>query len=374
MTTTALIIGGGIAGTTAAMALHKAGLEPTVLEGRTHGAADRGAFLTIMPNGMNALAAVDADVPVEEAGFPALTPIVLDHQGQRLTESDREGSGSRQTAPRTLTRARLYELLHTEARQRGVPIEHGKHLTEARATEQGATAVFDDGTVHTADVLIGADGVHSQTRNWIDTSAPTPQQVGLTLIYGYAPEAPHPYPGGYCMIHGSQAFFGYTTDPSGTTWWFARLPGGNEDHATLETTTPEQWKRRARDYVVADATPAADIIDATGDQVTGLNAYDLPHVPIWQHNTMTLVGDAAHAASPASAQGASMALEGAVVLGQCLRDKPVHEALAHYEHLRRDRAERVVGMGRSRSRNTPNAESPLAAWIINHHIEWDSTT
>lgn len=372
--TTALIIGGGVAGTTAAMALRKAGLDPVVVEARQRGAADRGAFLTIMPNGMDALAAVDAYAPVEDIGFPALAPRVLGHDGKSLTEESREGNGSRRLAPRTMTRARLYEVLHTEARHRGVPIEHGKRLIEARATEQQATAVFDDGTVRTADVLVGADGVRSRTRNWIDASAPAPRQVGLTLVYGYAPDAPHPYPGGYCMVHGGEAFFGYTTDPNGTTWWFARLPGGNEDHATLEATTAEQWKRRARDHVVGDDTPAADIIDATRDQVTGLNAYDLPHVPTWRHHNMTLTGDAAHAASPASAQGASMALEDAVVLGQCLRDEPVNDALDHYERLRRDRAERVVGMGRARSQNTPDVESPLAPWIVNHHIHWDTPT
>lgn len=371
--TTVLIVGGGIAGTTAAMALRKAGLDPAVVEARQHGAADRGAFLTIMPNGMDALAAVDMHAPVEDIGFPALAPRVLGHDGKSLNES-RASSGSRRLAPRTVTRAHLYEVLQTEARHRGVPVEHGKRLIEARATEREATAVFDDGTVRAADVLIGADGVRSRTRNWIDASAPEPRQVGLTLIYGYAPEAPHPYPDGYCMIHGSEAFFGYTTDPNGTTWWFARLPGGNDDHAALEATSAQQWKRRARDHVARDETPAADIIDATGDQVTGLNAYDLPHVPVWRHRTMTLAGDAAHAASPASAQGASMALEDAVVLGRSLRDKPVGDALDHYARLRCDRAEQVVGMGRARSHNTPDVESPLAPWIVNHHIDWDAQT
>lgn len=151
--TTALIIGGGIAGTTAAMALRKAGLDPAVVEARQHGAADRGAFLTIMPNGMDALAAVDAYAPVEDIGFPALAPRVLGHDGKPLTES-RESSDSRRLAPRTTTRARLYEVLHAEARHRGVPVEHGKRLIEARATEDGATAVFDDGTARTADVLM----------------------------------------------------------------------------------------------------------------------------------------------------------------------------------------------------------------------------
>ena len=105
---------------------------------------------------------------------------------------------------------------------------------------------------------------------------------------------------------------------------------------------------------------------------------------------MVIVGDAAHAPSPTSGQGASMAAEDAVVLAQCLRDLPgIPEALAAYERLRRQRVERIVAQGaRTGSAKTPGPVGrvvrdlmlPLVfrllvterstAWIYRHHIDW----
>jgi 2-polyprenyl-6-methoxyphenol hydroxylase-like FAD-dependent oxidoreductase len=69
--TKALIIGGGIAGAATAMAFRQAGIESVIYEAHSTGAADAGAFLTIMGNGMNALRAVDAHQPVIDVSFPA---------------------------------------------------------------------------------------------------------------------------------------------------------------------------------------------------------------------------------------------------------------------------------------------------------------
>jgi 2-polyprenyl-6-methoxyphenol hydroxylase-like FAD-dependent oxidoreductase len=105
---------------------------------------------------------------------------------------------------------------------------------------------------------------------------------------------------------------------------------------------------------------------------------------------MVLVGDAAHAASPSSGQGASMAIEDGIVLAKCLRDVPeIDGALAAYEHARRDRVERVVAQGRRNgSGKTPGpfgrvvrdlflrvvfprvAKSDSLAWITDYRIDW----
>ncbi|MEV5298946.1 FAD-dependent monooxygenase [Amycolatopsis methanolica] len=102
---------------------------------------------------------------------------------------------------------------------------------------------------------------------------------------------------------------------------------------------------------------------------------------------MIIVGDAAHATSPASGQGASMAIEDAVVLAKCLRDTgDVHDAFTTYESLRRHRAERVVAQG-ERNGDTlgpvmrhvlpllfklhrPGPEA--MAWLYGYRIDWDS--
>ncbi len=91
-----------------------------------------------------------------------------------------------------------------------------------------------------------------------------------------------------------------------------------------------------------DDTPAAAIIEATGDVVGG-DSYDIPTTPHWHNARMVLTGDAAHAATPAAAQGASMAVEDAVALAAALREHgDPATAFAAYESRRREQTEETV--------------------------------
>ncbi|MFS8513560.1 MAG: FAD-dependent monooxygenase [Planifilum fulgidum] len=91
--------------------------------------------------------------------------------------------------------------------------------------------------------------------------------------------------------------------------------------------------------------------------------YDVPFQPAWHRGPVVLIGDAAHATSPHAGQGASMALEDAIVLAQCLRDLPdPSEAFAAYESLRRQRAEKVVRYSRSIGNNKA-VSNPILLWL-----------
>jgi FAD-dependent urate hydroxylase len=391
--THALVIGGGIAGPTTAMALQKAGISSVVYEAYPTGADDIGAFLTIMRNGLDALRAVDACDPVIEHSFPANSVTVFSGTGKQLTHTPLGDSDSGVPGPRTLTRAGLYRVLHDELLRRGGRIEHGKRLVAAATTPNGhVRASFHDGSVAEGDLLIGADGIHSVTRTIIDPQAPQPRYTGLNIVYGYARDASlATAPASYHMIFGKHGFFGFTTSPDGHTWWFARIPGEELTKAEISTTPIEQWKQRAITLFSADNTPAADIIAATGESIVAGNAYDVPSTPVWHNRSMVLVGDAAHAASPAAGQGASMALEDSVVLAQCLRDLPdFADAFTTYEQRRRPRVERLVQTSATQGSNATSG--PLkrilrdlilpriakrrpgsSSWLYDHHINWNDT-
>ncbi|QWF76697.1 FAD-dependent oxidoreductase [Amycolatopsis sp. CA-230715] len=369
--TTAAVIGGGIAGTATAIALLKAGIGSTVYEAYPTGADDAGAFLTLMHNGMDALAAIDAHEVVAAKSF-ATNEVEFSYDGGALPVQPIGSAREDLLAPRTIRRADLHRVLHDEFVRRGGTIAHGKRL----ASFDGGVC-FTDGTRAEADFVVGADGIHSAARRLIDPDAPEPRYAGLAVVYGYAPAAPHPAPPAtYRMIQGATAFFGYTTDPGGTTWWFARLPGA-ELTGTRET-TPARWRERAAARFDGDRNPAAEIIRATGEDVFGGNAYDVPTTPRWSSGAAVLVGDAAHAASPAAGQGASMALEDSVVLAMCLRDEPARvDAFRRYEEIRRARVERLVavsgsqGAGRTTSEEARRRETERA-WLYGHHLEWSS--
>ena len=190
------------------------------------------------------------------------------------------------------------------------------------------------------------------------------------------------------MAFGRRAFFGWATAPDGSVWWFANPPA--ERPAEPGQWTPATWKAHLLDLFAADAIPAARLIEASSEIVGPWSTWDFPRVPVWHNDRMVLVGDAAHAVSPSSGQGASMAIEDAVTLGRCLAAAPgVPAALAEYEQLRRDRVEKVVAYGR-RSGSTKTAGpigavlrdalTPLVirllyrrgnpqAWILDHRID-----
>jgi 2-polyprenyl-6-methoxyphenol hydroxylase-like FAD-dependent oxidoreductase len=393
----ALIIGGGIAGPVTAMALQRAGIDSVVYEAYdTSAGLDAGAFLTVAVNGLDALGTLGAHEPVLDAGFPTRNIEFFSGTGKRLGEVPIGGTLPDGTVTHTIKRADLYRVLHDQALRRGIRIEHGKRLVDAGTTPDGdVVARFEDGTQATGDLLIGADGIHSRTRRIIDPGAPKPRYTGLGNIGGFTRNASvDTKPGIYVMVWGKRAFFGYTVSPSGEIWWFANPPSARElTRAELAATTTEQWKQRLIGLFADDAAPAVEIVKATTGELPATNQYDMPSVPTWHRGPMVIVGDAAHAASPASGQGASMAIEDAAVLAKCLRDLPdVQQAFAAYEQLRRERVERVVAQGARSS--SGKAAGPIArvlrdlmlpvilrrvassgerslAWMYGYHIDWD---
>ncbi|MFB7668672.1 FAD-dependent oxidoreductase [Kitasatospora sp. NPDC056138] len=361
-----MVIGGGIAGTAAALALHKAGFDVTVHEAHPDAGADIGAFLTLASNGMRALAQLDAAALIAGLGFPVTGMTVTDEAGARLAAMPLGEHDHPLTRYRCLRRADLGTALQDEVRRRGIPIRHGARLTAVTESATAATAVFADGSSATGDLIVGADGLHSTVRSQLDPAAPGPEYAGQSVFYGYTTDAAPPQgdPDRIIMIRGSGAAFGYLVSPAGETFWFARVPGPAVSAEEIATTTPGQWRDRLVPILRPDRTPAADIVAAMSDSLMVTNALHLSPGIRWHGRRTVLIGDAAHAASPATGQGASMALEDAVVLAKALRDADTPAAaLDCYERHRRPRVELNIATSAqlTASRSTdrpPGADGP----------------
>ncbi len=343
---TALVVGGGIAGPVAAMALQQAGIQATVYEAHPRSAEGIGVFLTVASNGIDALRTIDADKPVLAAGFPTPEILLRSATGKQLGAARAGLPLPDGTTSHTLKRADLYTAIHQQAAARGVVVQHGKRLLDVEQTGDGVRAVFDDGSDATGEVLIGADGIRSAVRRRIDRDAPAPTYVGLVNLGGYTRGVPvDAEPGSYTMIFGKRAFFGYALAPGGEVWWFANLPRGDEPaRGEVEAVTGEAWQRRLAELYAQDVGPAAGLVQASdpADIMRASPTHSLPHLPVWHAGRMVVIGDAAHAPTPSSGQGASLAIEDAVVLAKCLRDLPHEQAFGAYERLRRARVERIA--------------------------------
>ncbi|HEY6492898.1 MAG TPA: FAD-dependent monooxygenase [Trebonia sp.] len=367
-----LLAGAGIAGPAAAIALAKAGIEAEILEAYPEDADGTGAFLTLTANGQDALRAIDAEDAMVAASFPASRLKLFSPAGDLLADAP---LGRDHPCPRTITRAALSAVLRAQAQAAGVTVRYGKRLASAAVGPDGrVTVTCADGSSAAADLLIGADGIRSPVRTLIDPDAPAPRYTGLTIACGYTP-APPPEAArteGFAMYYGSRAFFGCTAAPDGRTWWFARVPG----------LPPADAGTYGADQIAAgydgDGTPAAELIRSTPEPLTVTSAFDLAQLPTWRNEAMLVIGDAAHATSPATTQGASMAIEDAVVLAQCLRDIPRRaDALATYERLRRPRVEGIVASGASGENPVPSPPGPRrgaqGVSVYDHHIDWAAT-
>jgi 2-polyprenyl-6-methoxyphenol hydroxylase-like FAD-dependent oxidoreductase len=118
---------------------------------------------------------------------------------------------------------------------------------------------------------------------------------------------------------------------------------------------------------------------------------NMPKVRTWSRGRMVITGDAAHAPSSSSGQGASLAAESSIQLARCLRDLPQAEALTRYEALRRPRVERIIKA--TARTNARKAAGPVGrvirdailppmfkmmkpeknAWQFDYPISWDET-
>ena len=391
MIRSALVIGGGIAGPVAAMALQKAGIDAVVYEAYPSPADGAGGGLTLAPNGLDALDVIGLGDLVRPAGTPTTGIVMQDWKGRRLGEF---GNPPGVPPMQFLYRSDLYQVLYEEARRRGISIEHGKRLVGAAETADSVTARFDDGTEATADILIGADGIRSTVRGLIDADAPDPSYTGLI---SFGARVAHPglpsTAGKMPMSFGKHAFFGYQVFDETSAIWFVNLPQAEPLSAAQAQQTPApKWLSLLAAKFAEDRTPAARLIGLTdpADLLIVGPMENMPRVPVWSRGRMVLAGDSAHAPSSSSGQGASLAIESAIVLARCLRDLPHDQAMVAYETLRRPRVERVIT--ETTRKNSGKTASPVGrvlfalamriftklakpekmAWMFDYRIDWDA--
>ncbi len=340
---TALIIGGGIAGPVAAAALHKAGLLATVYEAYPAASNGIGSALALAPNGLAALGIIGADAAVRAIALP-ITGTAMSIAGKNLALP-----GLPDLPPlQMVERADLHRVLRDRATAAGARFEYSRRLVGVNEGVDGITAQFADGSTATADVLIGADGVRSTVRTLIDPKAPGANYTGLLGFGSHVAADVDLEPGTMAFAFGTRAYYLYWAMPDGRVAWGANLPSQNYLTLSEARAVPAtDWLRALRETYAGDVPGEMFAERTTAKSLEVLGAiHIMPPVPHWHRGRMVLVGDAVHAPSNSTGQGASLAVESAIQLARCLRDLPdASSAFAAYEALRRARVEKITKRG-----------------------------
>jgi FAD-dependent urate hydroxylase len=331
--TSVLIIGAGIAGCALGIALRRVDVPSLIYEASLEPRDDVGAFVNIAPNGLRVLHAMNLSASLHRIGFPNDRLEFLNRDGQFLATV--------RAAAFTVMRGALSKVLRETAIKMGVKFAFGKALDSIEETEDDLTAHFADGTKVSSKVIVGADGVHSRTRESFFPQAPRASYAGILHLGGITRTELSSTGNMMRMIFGHRAFFGYAVRPSGDTYWFSNCgqakPPSEEGLRALDADAlVERLLFIHRD----DPPEVTRVLRSITGRVGVYAVYDLPSLPQWHRGSVCLIGDAAHAVGPSVGQATSLALEDAFVLAKCLRNVPDPvDALALFGALRRNRVE-----------------------------------
>ena len=304
------IIGGGIGGLTTAVALHQFGFESQVFE-QAPALHDVGAAITLWPNAMRVLERLGlANKILERAGV--MNEIRwLDQNGWLI---------NRVSIPQSIAlhRADLQNILLHELNPSSIHLGH--ELIGQRQEGDRMIATFANSRSIEADLLIGADGIHSHVRAQLLNDG-DPIDRGYTIWRGIAGNIPSALPP-ECAVEfqGRGKRFGIGPVGLGRIGWWASANDGDDLSVLFEGWYPPILE-------LIEATPAASIIKN--------RALDRPSNKTWGRGRMTLLGDAIHPTTPDLGQGGCLAIEDAFVLARCFeRYGASEEALRNYERRR----------------------------------------
>lgn len=338
----AIVIGAGIGGLTAGIALRRVGIDATVFDrARDVNQIQVGTGIHMWPNAMKVLRELGVADEVEAAGARVERSPFSTWRGELLREM-RIGDVGRKIGESTIgiRRADLHRILVDALDPSALAL--GREFARFEQDAGGVTVRFADGGEERADVLVGADGVNSAVRaQLLGAAAPKYDSLSWLGIVDFEDEST-PLDS-LSVIWGAGRGFVYFSVGGTKMSWIANV---NVPSGTARSTVDPKASVLAayRGW----AHPIEALVNATDEgAIHGQEIFDRRPTKRWSEGRVSLLGDAAHPMIPMISQGACQAIEDAFVLARCLRaGNGVAEALAEYERLRISRTAGLQKRGR----------------------------
>jgi 2-polyprenyl-6-methoxyphenol hydroxylase-like FAD-dependent oxidoreductase len=334
-----VIVGAGIGGLAAAIALKNAGLEVLVLE-RVAQLKPVGSGITLQTNALQALDYIGLSESVRQNGAELTHAMFCLEDGKQILEADMARFADELGQPTVcIHRGILQWLLLNKLGRRHV--RAGVRLLRITQDRDAVRLDLSGGERIIADAVIGADGIRSFVRSQLWGQIEL-RHAGYTSWRGVCRNDGLVAPGEANETWGTARRFGFMPMDDERLYWFATesaLPDSKEHDSTQSAMVRRFGSWHGPIGQIVRLTPSTEILQT--------DVYELPRLKAWGHGRITLLGDAAHAMTPNLGQGGGMALEDAVVLAEAYRGKPtVKDWFLDFAHRRKRRTRAIADESR----------------------------
>jgi 2-polyprenyl-6-methoxyphenol hydroxylase-like FAD-dependent oxidoreductase len=357
MKTKITIIGGGIAGLTTAIALQKIGFDVIVFEAAP-ALKEVGSGLSLGANAMLAFKklGIMEEVMLKGKQLPSFS--LLDEKGNLINRTETENWIKLYGADNfTIHRATLHQLLYSKCNKQSVYVN--KRVIDIEQKKGEITLTFQDGTVHTTDYVIAADGINSPVRKKVVPNTQL-RYAGYTCWRGVMKNSEIP------IFESSETWgvkgrIGILPLTDDRIYWFA-CTNSKQNDAQFKNFKSKEIAEHFKDF----HQPIPSIISQTKDEdILWNDVSDLEPIHQYAYGNILLIGDAAHASTPNLGQGACQAIEDAIVLADEICKQPnIISAFKQFEKRRIKRTHFIVNSSR-RLGEIGQWENKWLIWIRN---------
>lgn len=339
-----LVVGGGIGGLSAAIAIRQAGYDVTVVEKQSDLHSSVYGVGIIQPlNALRALDAIGCARACVEAGYPAKAwGSLIDIEGNFIKEMPGTPIEGTELPPMNgMTRPKLHQILTDRAVEVGVEIRYSTTFTELVENETGVEASFEGDQAETYDVVVGADGVYSKVRDYVLDGEIAPTYIGQSAYRANIPKQPEV---DRIILQASpHGMAGVVPIGKDLDYIFFNAHMDRPD----PNATPEQVLAALKEHLAPFGGLSGRIRDQFLEDASAvvLRPEESMIAPApWHKGRIVLMGDAVHAITPHLGQGAAQAIEDGVVLADVLvkHGRDLGAAFAEYTERRYGRCKLVV--------------------------------
>lgn len=326
-----IIIGGGIGGLCTAIALQQYGFDVKVYE-KARKLGEVGAGLTLWSNAIKVLRELGVADAVTGAGSKLKRSQIRADNGETLFDARTDEMEMKYGAPVVaIHRADLHEILINALKPNTLRLD--MNCARFEQDDNKVIVHFENGENDLADILIGADGIHSVVRKQMFPEIQL-RYSGYTAWRGVVETGNEAALGLTSESWGVGARFGIVRVDKKRIYWFA-----THNQPIDEKATGEQKKSKLLNIFNKWHEPIDHLLDATpAESILQNDICDIAPFASWTNGRVALLGDAAHPTTPNMGQGACMAMESAYVLARALAEVPDHKsALKRYENERHER-------------------------------------